>query len=344
MPAMGPVKRPGHFVKWLEELLLGGRGVAVILGLGGGGQLIWLAFALGAVALADVIAVEGVIVAVCFGILAVRIALRHERDLRGVSGTIVRVSDDLGGVSNTLGKVSESLQTKPIGNFPDYLFKISALIGRAEQSVTVMCDHPAYAIFSEGKGFDAYVTALKKKIALRSRERSFSVDLMFLAAEERRQLHRDQLELVAEQEDDWVRLRDSDKMLAFLQRSHAVCHPDAPPMSDAEAEQARSALTGYQYVDELEAANEALLRHHFYGAQRVLLPLRDADGHPQAHSRGPSIYFWMRDNAEAIFAVVPLGQESSETREVAFETQDPSMINALRGTFSRYGRNIVPFA
>jgi hypothetical protein len=343
MSAAGPAKQPGRLVKWLEELLLGESGIGVVLCLGVGGQLIWLAFVLGAVELADAIAVEGVIVAVCFGILAVRIALLHERDLRGVSGRIVRVSDDLGGVSNKLGKVSESLQTKPIGNFPEYLSKISALIGRAEQSVTVMCDHPAYAIYSEGAGFDAYIAALKEKVARRSREHSFSVDLMFLAAEERRQLHRDQLELFAKQEEDWVRWRNSEKMLAFLKRAHAVCHPDARPMKDSEAERARSTLTRDQYVEELEAANEALLRHHFYGAHRVLLPLRDAAGNPQAHSRGPSIYFWMRET-EAIFAIVPLGKKSSETREVAFETQDPSMIDALRGTFSRYGRDVVPFA
>jgi hypothetical protein len=339
-----------RLVTWLDELLLGESGVRVVLCVGVGGQLIWLAFGFGAVGLADVIAVEGVIVAVCFGILAVRIALRHERDLRdvsvnlgGVSERIVGVSDDLRGVSKTLEQVSKSVQTKPIGNFPDYLFKISALIERAVTGVTVMCDNPAYAIFSNGPGFDAYMASLKEKIARRSRERSFSVELMFLAAEERRQLHRDQLDLFAKSDEDWVRWRDSKEMLEFLERAHTVCHPDAPPMNDAEAERARSKLTSEQYLEELEAANEALLRHHFYGAHRVLLPLRDADGKVRAHSRGPSIYFWMRDNAEAIFAVVPLGQKSSETREVAFETQDPSMIKALRGTFSRYGRDVVPF-
>lgn len=60
-------------------------------------------------------------------------------------------------------------------------------------------------------------------------------------------------------------------------------------------------------------------------------------------SLGPSIYFWMRDDAEAIFVVVPMGEKAGESREVAFHTRDPSMIAALRGIYSRYLRSALPF-
>jgi hypothetical protein len=44
----------------------------------------------------------------------------------------------------------------------------------------------------------------------------------------------------------------------------------------------------------------------------------------------------MRDDKEAIFVIVLLRGVPGPGREVAFTTQDPTMITALRGVFSRY--------
>jgi len=278
------------------------------------------------------------VVAVVFGILALRIALYHEIELGQVSGTL----DD---VSVRLEGVSDSVLTRTVGVFPSFIPHVTALFAQAEKSITVMCDNPAYGIFSNGDAFDAYAAELKGKIASRTSNPSFRVDLMFLADEEREELHRDQVSLYATTAEDWENWRKGDqthtRLEEFLKRAHSVCQPDAPTLPADEIEKTLAELTVDRYVERLAAVNKALLTHHFYGANRRVLRFRDQEGKSQARSRGPSIYFWMRDRKHAIFAIVPLGDEPDQSREVAFETHDPAMIEALRGTFSRYQRAAV---
>jgi hypothetical protein len=97
------------------------------------------------------------------------------------------------------------------------------------------------------------------------------------------------------------------------------------------------------FIKDFYDVDEALLAHDFHGTVRRVLIFRDGAGHSQVSSLGPSIYFWMRDGVEAIFVVVPMGEKVGESREIGFRTHDPSMIDALRGVFSRYQRAAIPF-
>jgi hypothetical protein len=335
-------------MRQIDRLLLGKTGIAVISVLMGAGQLIWLARALGAVSLADTVAIEGIIVAVAFGVLAVRVALRHEVELRNVSGSLGGVSTTLGSVSTRLEGVSKSVQTQPIGEFPHFLPRVTELIARAEKSIVIMCDAPGYAIYSNGPEFDAYAAALKNKIASRAENPAFSVDLMFFADREREQVQRHQTARYAKTEDEWNVWRDSpqtyNRLREFLKRALRVCDPEAMEASDSDISQQVDTLTFDDFIKRFDSVDEILLEHHFYGANRRVLMFRDNLAMPQVPSHGPSIYFWMRDDLEAVFAVVPMGDKVGESREVAFQTRDPAMIEALRGIFSRYRHAAVPFA
>lgn len=314
------------FTRRVADLPIGMSGILAVALVGIGGQIIWLFRVNGSIGLADTLAIEGVIVAVVFGVLALRVALHHDTDLRHVSETLKGVSD--------------SVLTRTVGSFPHFIPHVTALLAQAEESVLMMCDNPAYGIISKGDAFDDYLGELKRQIARRTSHPSLSVEMMFLAEEERRELHLDQVKLHAGTEEEWERWRERadvhGRLEEFLKRAHSICEPAASPVSDADILEALSGLSVEQYVKRLTEVNDAVLTHHFYGAKRFVLKLRNGAGQPQALSHGPSVYFWMRDEQHAIFAIVPLGSTPEQSREIAFETHDPGMIEALRGMFSRY--------
>jgi hypothetical protein len=329
-PGASPSRR---LLNRARGLAIGLTGLAVLVLVGLGGQAIWVLRADGSVGLADSLAIEGVIAAVVFGILALNVALRHERDLKRVSGT-------LNDVSGRLDRVTHSILTRTIGPFPDFIPHITALLEQAETSILVMCDNPAYGFVSNGDAFDPYLVELKRQIARRASNPSFSVELMFLAAQEREELHRDQLKVHAKTDEEWERWRDQntphEELEAFLRRAHSVCKPGVRPLSDDDISMKLAQFSRDDFVECLAEVNDVILKHHLYGAKKYVLRLRNMVGASLALPLGPTNYFWMRDGRHAIFAVVPLGDEPEQRREVAFETHDPNLIDALKGTFSRY--------
>lgn len=331
----------------LGRSLRGNIGAAAIVAIGAIGQLIWLARAAGAIGLADTLAIEGIVVAIVFGALAVRVALRHEQELLTVSLGLGGVSGTLNGVSQRLEGVSESIQTQPIGEFPDFLPHITDLLAKAEKSITIMCDAPAYGIYSNGVEFDAYVAALKSKIAQRAQDPGFVVDLMFLGDLEREAVQRNSTQRHVTTPDGWVEWRDSDPtaelLRALIRRVALICHPESTLPSEDDVVKRISNYAFDDFVSDFYDVDEALLARDFHGAKRRLLIFRDEAGASRVTSLGPSIYFWMRDGLEAVFVVVPLGEKVGESREIGFRTRDPSMIDALRGVFSRYQRSAISF-
>ena len=332
----------------MESVLRGKPGARAMWLVAIAGQFVWLARALGSVDLADAVAIEGIVVAITFGILAVRVALRHEQELRTVSHDLGGVSQTLSSVSHRLTDVSDSVQTQPIGEFPEFLPHITAMMANAEKSITIMCDAPAYGIYSNGQEFDLYAAVLKSKIALRAQKPSFSVELMFLGDREREAVQRDATGRYARTADEWNAWRDApetqERLRALVKRVGLICRPEVPPPSDSEITGRLTDYTLDDFIQDFYEVDEALLTHDYHGAIRRVLIIRDGDGQAQVSSRGPSIYFWMRDGVEAIFVVVPMGERVGESREIGFRTHDPSMIDALRGIFSRYQRAAVPFA
>jgi hypothetical protein len=344
-------------IAWLADhitnLLAGTTGILLLVGVGIFGQVIWAFYASEQLDLADTIALEGVIVAVVFGVPALRTAVEHESALEGVSGTLSDVSlglsgvsggltgvaGDLQGVSQDVTTVSKSLEdvansvlTRTLGEFPGFFQNVPDLIGRAKRSVMVMCDNPAYAVVSNGPAFASYLERLKTCIT-RGRE----VQLMFLDAPEREELHLDQVGRGAPAE-KWEagRASDAERRADFLRRADRLCDPRTRRTTGYEEEAAGLSIDGY--VKRLHDVNQAVLCRHMAGAERKLMKFRDSGGSPMARTNGPSIYFWMRDDQEAIFVVVPL----AAAREVAFSTVDKNLIAALKGVYGRYEETARP--
>ncbi len=146
--------------------------------------------------------------------------------------------------------------------------------------------------------------------------------------------------MIKRQEDLWIAARDERKPLytAFLKRAHSLCHPAAAALEDADEQIEQLGFAGY--VQLLKDVNDEVLRNRLRGARIRLLRFRD-DEAADALQRGPSTYFWMRDEKEAIVVIVPLGStvehgRSVAAREIAFSTLDPQMMHALKGIYERY--------
>jgi hypothetical protein len=221
-------------MRQIDRVLSGKTGASAMWVIAIGGQLVWLARAFGSIDLADAVALEGIVVAVTFGILAVRVALRHEQELRTVSHGLGGVSVTLTSVSQRLESVSDSVQTQPNGEFPSFLSQITELLAKAEKSITVMCDAPAYGIYSNGPEFDEYAAVLKGRIALRSQNPAFSIDLMFLGDQEREAVQRNATQRYAPTTDEWHAWRESPEtqtlLRALVKRVGLICRPEAPPL------------------------------------------------------------------------------------------------------------------
>lgn len=311
---------------------------------------------------ADAIALEGVVVAVLFGVVALAAATEHKNslvevaaDIETVVGTASQHEQSLGAVAadittvtSGLNAMSKTVLTRPIP-FDDQLVRITQLIraagaartgaapGRDAPDLRVLCDNPAFGIFSEGANFDAYLAALKSQVAgCVSVPPTRRVELMFLGAKERRELHLDQVKRYSTEE-SWQEWRDNQhkKLAEFWQRTARICDCDE---KDAVLPQA---LELDDYVKRLELVNADVRKRHLAGARIHDLAFPSRVGGTLARQHGPTVYFWMRDEGirdeqEAIFAIVPLGEVEAKAREHAFYTRDPDLILALVGVFERY--------
>lgn len=319
---------------------------------------------IGPLSRSDAIGSEGVLLGVLFGTLGARTASRHEanasrhqRSLDTVEGSIDDVSEDLRGASRealaALDRVRRSMQTRPIGYSPTFLPEVTGLISRATTSLRVLGDHPAYLIFSGAAAFDDYLEEMRSCVAkCAAWPPTLEVHFVFLAEDERRELHDLQVAQDAAAAGSWQAWRDHERLdmvtddggcspgrlAAFWQRSaHILRSSDAALPSD---------LTARKFVDRLIEVNNAVRDRYFADAQNTELEFRDhmtSTNAPNAKRDGPSVYLWLRDedtnDPEAIFVIAALGALAGGAREHAFLTHDPSLIRALVGTFERYRRS-----
>jgi hypothetical protein len=329
--------------KFLGRVLGGSPGkVAVGLLMAAAVALVIAAVA-GELALAEMLALEGIVLALLFGVTAVRDALVHERALNEVvtrasehAESLKGVTERVGIVATSLDRVSRAVLTRQIDSpFPDFLPLITDLVGSARTSLRVLCDNPAYAVVSGGDSFDEYLAALTTKTAdLADGPPKKVGKLMFLDTEERRQLHRHQV-CPRDHKSDWEKWRDENviKLAEFWKRSSKLC--------DAAEVVPPATLSLDDYVDRLVKTNAAVLERHLRKASLKLMRFRDG-----VIKAGPSLYFWLRDefndDRQAIFVIVPLGRVEEHNRERAFHTQDPGLIDALVGVFERYERATDP--
>lgn len=97
-----------------------------------------------------------------------------------------------------LGLISESMSTKFLGNFPDYLGPLVEVIERAEQELVVVCTIPGHGSYSAKHWHLRYRQAIEKKIA-----EGVEVSLLTSTATAREQFLSEQFALAAHHWDEW---------------------------------------------------------------------------------------------------------------------------------------------
>lgn len=254
----------------------------------------------------SIAALAGVIIAFAALIFA---AVQY-RDSNNLKNRLTAITADLANTSEQQTKVLEAISTRPVGRLPTYLQVISDTIEKeADKSITILCDHPGYGIYSAPDEFERYSKIIQKKtVDLEERVR-----LMFLGEESRKVLHAEQFH----REDDWDDWKQEDpKRQQLMER---FCSSWA---EDKEA----GDMTREEFLDLLEEAHGDVLENRFGNADKwkTDLPM--------------PLYFWICDDRVAIFSIAVFDKEARDQglRTVAFRTEDPSLVVALNGIFERY--------
>lgn len=295
-----------------------------------------VAFWIGPLQRSDALSLESVDLALAFGILSSRSGSEHRRQLAAV---VEKASAHERGLS----RVSSALKTEALDPRADFLHEISKLLAVATKSVRILCDFPAYRVFSSGEHFDEYLRLLRGNIAkCTGVPATMTVELMYLAAAERLEMTRHQTYADAPTENDWSRWIASQtasepgttgRLEAFWERSAMICGSNDPELP--------SGLTPEGFAQRLVAVDTAVAPM-FIGARIVELTFSGSDnGETAAVRNGPDLYLWIvdeddPDNAQAIFVLVPLSAGHGKRREHAFKTTDQSLIRSLVGIYDRY--------
>lgn len=261
-------------------------------------QALWL---LDDLDLAQKLGLEAVVVA----IVAVVVAIQHANELESVA--------------DELRSVARSVPTRGIGVFPSYVSDVADLVGRAKESITILCDTPAHGAFSNTVAFTNYWTALRHRMV-----DGVEVKCAFFDAPGREQLHQAQFKADSGSWDAWKE-RNSANCEAFDQLARKL--EVESPLPAAGGPVAAWAGTPDAFVKSMMAINKAVLSRFDNGLKIEELSFSDP-----LH-QGPSVYFWLRDgDQEAVFVIVPV--RGIGVRDLAgFHTKEPELIRALGTVF-----------
>ncbi len=224
------------------------------------------------------------------------------------------VKDSLGRletVVTTLDLVAHALPTRVLGEWPDYLDDLALMIDRTASRLTILCDHPAYGIFSNPDGHNKYRRAIERRLV-----EGVSVRAIFLTPEKRLAINDE----FFPQEVDW-----DDTYRGRVERFVQSRHDGASG--------ARGPVGRLQFHQLLEASDVSVLQ----GFDSAAL-LGSNDRGVQILSRKETtsllpLYFWVRDGVEAVFAIAV---HEGGHKEIAFITIDRGLIKALEAAWGRY--------
>jgi hypothetical protein len=210
-----------------------------------------------------------------------------------------------------------SVPTRGIGVFPSYMSEVAGLVGRATNSITILCDTPAHGAFSNSVAFEKYWKTLRGLMV----DGDVEIRCTFFDADGRRELHCAQ---IADDTSHWNawKGRNRANCEAFDRLAQkAGLEPSLP--RNGEDPVAAWADTPTAYVDNMVAINTHVLKSFDHNVTTEQLSFSDP-----LHD-GPSVYFWLRDNdQEAVFVIVPV--QGIGVRDLAgFHTREPELIRAL---------------
>lgn len=236
----------------------------------------------------DVIGVISLVLAV----LAMVVALWHVHSIHNAA--------------KRLDEVQRSLSTRYIGQFPEFFPEIVSLIKSAKHDITILCDSPAYACFSDPSTFLDYQQTLKRK----AQEKNMTITFTCSGPIQRSKTATDQFP-----DQEWDKRKKVDPIFNERLENFLSFHLDPPTAND---------LKNPHFLELIKETEQETLRDSLLRANtrqiEVYIPL----------------HFWLIDKdmkARAIFAF------PEETIEYGFTTTDPKLISALVVMRDHYHRS-----
>jgi hypothetical protein len=221
--------------------------------------------------------------------------------------------------------VKQSLSTRYLGKFPDFIPDITNLIGDAKRTITIACDFPGYGMFSAPRRFKLYLQAIESRLI----HNQCNIIMIHLGTSLRRRTLDEQFPTEERDWNEWKKNNENNNNLVKFIRYYpwpsstigSINLKDFKGLKEIKAIIKLINIKDFKHVLEKE---EIKLLERFYNYPNAILCLT------KVHM---AIHFWIIDDKEAIFSI-PTYEEGSE--EVGFKTSDRSLIDALKGIGWRY--------
>lgn len=269
----------------------------------------------------SIIAIAGIALAVLgLGLAAWQMleSRRQAKDLGQINTNAKAALDRLEPLVSGLDRVASALPTRVLGEWPEYISDLARFVSRTERELKILCDVPSYGIASNLDGYLLYQRAIEQCLV-----DGKVVSTIFLSPESRRELN-EQFTPDEAWTDDF-----QTKIAAWAGRLEELGILEARPTDRVELIDAFE-VTNQRALEGFRSA--ALLGGRHTG--KKLLSHHEVDGFMP-------LYLWIKDGAEAVFAVAllpDLGQEIV----ITFVTIDPGLVAALEGVFDRYSDAVEP--
>jgi hypothetical protein len=208
-----------------------------------------------------------------------------------------------------LGEIRQSLSTRYIGQFPDYIPEVVDLIKTANKEILIAYGQVTFGLFSWREQWLEYRTALEQKL-----QEGITVDLLCLDDTQRKTHQMEQFSLDKMPWDQKINDAQFKERLQILEKHYStknVAHLDR----DA-------------FLAVLEDEQKRVLNNEFRTAIITEIDVPFA------------MHAWVVDSRRAIFTVPNFAEGPSE---LGFSTSDVGLIKAIESIHLRYkNRRVVP--
>jgi hypothetical protein len=203
--------------------------------------------------------------------------------------------------SEALVLITESLSTRYLGPFPEYLTVVNDLIKSARTELHIVNGNPTPAYFSAPSTWLDYIQAIERKV-----RSGVSVHLICMGDALRRQRLEQQFPSSKDEWDRWIPDNLS-KLKEFLRFRYSNKKPEE--------------LDYAAFLDLLQVTQRDILKEKFQGVE-----ISEVD-------QIVSVQVWIADKAQAVFAI-----QTSPTNALShgLYTSDPRFVNALHAMIELY--------
>jgi len=218
-------------------------------------------------------------------------------------------------------EIRDSLPTHYIGSFPNHLKDIITLINDAKESICILADCVDYGSFSNPDAHERVVQAIEavqRDNVQKIKEGKKSVTIQIRVCGEAQAISRssefwDEWQRSKENTEEWEKLRDKNDV--FQKRLAYYCKFHEFPLSDFDPK----TCSQEQFRIKLMERHEAV---------RIRLGVED-DGFVYLEHM-PGLFFWMKDDKEAVFV---LSHTGPKTQGIAFFTRDIRITEILKSAW-----------